>query len=77
MPGPHAHGYASYNGKIVDATRMNPSLDSAYGHSGGTFGYLTYALRSDSGRMLVISANPYPGNAPADTLRQALTATFC
>ncbi|MFI9842439.1 serine hydrolase domain-containing protein [Nonomuraea sp. NPDC051941] len=136
MPSPHAHGYATYNGKIVDATRMNPSLEfgagemisttadlarffdallggklvgrsaleqmratktagagmgyglglqefkltcgkSVYGHSGGTFGYLTYALRSDSGRTLVISANPYTGNAPADTLQKALTTTFC
>ncbi|MEV4580370.1 serine hydrolase domain-containing protein [Nonomuraea jabiensis] len=31
----------------------------------------------DSGRTLVISANPYTGNAPADTLQQALTTTFC
>ncbi|MEV0381600.1 serine hydrolase domain-containing protein [Nonomuraea sp. NPDC050643] len=136
MPRPHAHGYASYQGKIVDATRINPSLEygagemisttadlarffdalmsgrltsasalkqmratapagegmgyglglqefkltcgkSVYGHSGGIFGYLTYALRSDEGRTLVLSANPYTGDIPADALPKALATVFC
>lgn len=136
MPRPHARGYAAYNGEIVDATRINPSLEygagemisttadltrffdalmggkltsasalkqmrttraagegmgyglglqefqltcgkSVYGHSGGIFGYLTYALRSDEGRTLVISANPYTGQVPADALPKALATVFC
>ncbi|MBF8191314.1 beta-lactamase family protein [Nonomuraea sp. K274] len=136
MPKPYACGYATYQGRIVDATRVNPSLEygagemisttgdlatffdallsgrltskaalgqmratrpagdgmgyglglqefkltcgkSVYGHSGGTFGYLTYALRSDEGRTLVLSANPYRGDPPADALDKALTSTFC
>ncbi|MER6951535.1 serine hydrolase domain-containing protein [Nonomuraea sp. NPDC000554] len=136
MPRPHARGYARYNGRTVDATRMNPSLEfgagemisttadlatffdallggkltsqsalkqmratlpasdgmryglglqefrlpcggSVYGHSGGTFGYLTYVLRSDSGRTLVLSANPYTGQTPADALPKALGTVFC
>ncbi|WP_262495923.1 serine hydrolase [Nonomuraea sp. SYSU D8015] len=136
MPRPHARGYAMHNGKIVDATRINPSLEygagemisttadltrffqalmsgeltsasalkqmrtmrqagegmgyglglqefeltcgkSVYGHSGGIFGYLTYALRSDDGRTVVISANPYTGQVPADALPKALATVFC
>ncbi|MFC5829720.1 serine hydrolase domain-containing protein [Nonomuraea insulae] len=50
---------------------------SVYGHSGGVFGYLTYALRSDDGRTLVLSANPYTGEVPADALDKALTSVFC
>ncbi|TMR94552.1 serine hydrolase domain-containing protein [Nonomuraea basaltis] len=136
LPRPHARGYASYHGKIVDATRINPSLEygagemisttadlarffdalmsgkltsasalkqmratrpagagmgyglglqefkltcgkSVYGHSGGIFGFLTYALRSDEGRTVVISANPYTGQVPADALPKALATVFC
>lgn len=136
LPEPHARGYAPYRGKMVDATRMNPSLEygagemistakdlatffdallggklvsaraltqmrtlrdsgggtgyglglqafplpcggKVYGHSGGTFGYLTYALRSDSGRTLVLSANPYTAPIPQDALAKALDTVFC
>jgi D-alanyl-D-alanine carboxypeptidase len=136
LPRPHARGYAPYGGKMVDATRMNPSLEygageiisttadlatfydallggkltsqgalkqmrtlrdaghgmgyglglqafplpcggKVYGHSGGTFGYLTYALRSDAGRTLVLSANPYTGELPGDALAKALKTVFC
>ncbi|MFG1948309.1 serine hydrolase domain-containing protein [Nonomuraea sp. NPDC048826] len=136
LPRPHARGYAAYRGTMVDATRMNPSLEygagevvsttkdlatffdallggklvseqalkqmrtlrdagggmgyglglqafplpcggKVYGHSGGTFGYLTYALRSDSGRTLVLSANPYTGEIPRSALAEALGTVFC
>lgn len=136
LPRPHARGYAPYQGRMVDATRMNPSLEygageiisttadlatfldallggkltsgqalkqmrtledagrgmgyglglqafplpcggKVYGHSGGTFGYLTYALRSDSGRTLVLSGNPYSGEVPADALPKVLATAFC
>ncbi|MFC7584713.1 serine hydrolase [Nonomuraea antimicrobica] len=50
---------------------------SVYGHSGAIFGYLTYALRSDEGRTLVISANPNTGQIPADALPKALATVFC
>ncbi|MFI6321685.1 serine hydrolase domain-containing protein [Nonomuraea sp. NPDC050556] len=132
MPRPHAHGYAAYQGRMVDATRMNPSLEfgagemisttadlatffdallggkltsqaalkemrqtgkqgyglglqefktpcgtSVYGHSGGTFGYVTYAVRSDDGRTLVMSGTPYSGKPAYDPLAKVFKATFC
>ncbi|TDE46216.1 class A beta-lactamase-related serine hydrolase [Nonomuraea mesophila] len=136
VPRPHARGYVLHKGKMVDATRINPSLEygagemisttadlsrfldallggkltsasglkqmratrpagdgldyglglqkfgttcgkSLYGHSGAIFGYLTYALRSDDGRTLVLSGNPYSGATPADALQKALDTTFC
>ncbi|MGP3935285.1 serine hydrolase domain-containing protein [Nonomuraea sp. KM88] len=136
MPKPHARGYAVHKGKVVDATRINPSLEygagemisttadlarfldallggkltstsalkqmrttqpvadgmgyglglqkfdltcgkSVHGHSGGVFGYITYALRSDDGRTLVMSGNPYSETASADALQKALDTVFC
>ncbi|GAA0915867.1 serine hydrolase domain-containing protein [Nonomuraea longicatena] len=132
MPRPHARGYEPYRGRMVDATRANPSLEhgagemisttadlatfldallggklisattlkqmrtvnasdyglglqafplpcggKAYGHSGRWFGYLTYAIRSDAGKTLIVSANPYTGQMPADAMPKLLKTVFC
>ncbi|GAA1277402.1 serine hydrolase domain-containing protein [Saccharothrix xinjiangensis] len=44
LPRPHARGYAEVDGRLVDATLMNPSLDWAAGEMISTAGDLTRFL---------------------------------
>jgi D-alanyl-D-alanine carboxypeptidase len=56
LPEPHAHGYADVDGRLVDATLMNPSLDGAAGEMISTTSDLNRFFEALLGGRLLSSA---------------------
>ncbi|MBP2337139.1 D-alanyl-D-alanine carboxypeptidase [Saccharothrix coeruleofusca] len=136
LPEPHARGYSEVDGRLVDATLMNPSLDWAagemistaddlntffgallsgrltsaaslaamreavptgtifryglglqsfdlpcgrqvWGHGGELIGYLTYAVRDDTGRTATLSYNPLPAEVPGEAVIGLFASLYC
>ncbi|GAB3475667.1 serine hydrolase domain-containing protein [Amycolatopsis cihanbeyliensis] len=74
-PAEHSPPQLRY-GLGLHATTLSCGV-TVWGHNGGALGYTTIAGRSDEGRQLTLSVNPYRDNLPGEPITRIGDLAFC